>query len=363
MMKVLVIGDPLLSSEKLKQAVVSSLGDRVEVVCVDWKPANDEEFWYLRSMVEKHGPSVGKPPEEIYDLVGDVQLIITQHTPINAEIIARAKACAAIGVCRAGVENIDVQAATAQQIAVFNTMGRNAQAVSDFTIGLMIAEMRNIARSHAELKQGNWKKQYANADFVGDLYEKTIGLVGFGYIGQVVAKKLQGFDVDLLVYDPYASQETIESCGCKKVSLEELCRHSDMISMHARLSEDTRGLIGEKEFALMKPTAYIVNTARAGLIDEQALVNALKEQKIGGAALDVFWVEPPPHDHPLIRLDNVTITPHLAGSTKDAFGRTPFLLLAEIRRTIVEGNPRWVVNLGDLPAELNDQLAKFASQL
>lgn len=343
-MKVLVVGDPLVSSEKLKEAVITTFGDSAEIVCVDWKPASDEEFWYLRSIVEKNGPSVGKPPQEIYDLVEDVDLIITQHTPINAEIIARAKKCTAIGICRAGVENIDVKAATAQNIAVFNTMGRNAHAVSDFTIGMMIAEMRNIARSHAELKQGNWKKQYSNAAFVGDLYEKTIGLVGFGYIGHLVAKKLRGFDVEILTYDPYASEEAIEQSGCKKVSLEELCKRSDFISVHARLSEETRGLVGEKEFALMKPTAYIVNTARAGLIDEKALIDALQNKKIGGAALDVFWVEPPSKDHPLMTLENVTITPHLAGSTKDAFNRTPYLLLAEIKRTIAEGNPRWIVN-------------------
>ena len=351
-MKVLVIGDPLLSSVKLKTAVHTVMGENIEVVCVDWKPVNDEEFWYLRSIVEKNGPSVCKPPKEIYDFVGDVDLIVTQHTPINEQIIEAAKKCTAIGICRAGVENIDVKAATEHNIAVFKTMGRNANAVSDYTIAMMLCEMRNIARSHAELKQGNWKKQYSNAAFVGDMYGKTIGLVGFGYIGHVVAKKLQGFDVEILVYDPYASAETIEGSGCKKVSLEELCKKADFISMHARLSEETQGLVGEKEFALMKPTAYVINTARAGLIDEQALINALQNKIIGGAAIDVFWVEPPAQDHPFMTLDNVTITPHLAGSTKDAFNRTPYLLLEELKRTVNEGNPRWIVNEKDVNPDL-----------
>lgn len=352
MAKVLVVGDPLLTSEALKKAVHSTLGEHTEVVCADWKPASDEEFWYLRSIVEKNGPSVGKPPQELYDLAADVDLIITQHTPINAQIIERAQKCSAIGICRAGVENIDVQAATKKNIAVFHTMGRNAHAVSDYTIGMMLCEMRNIARSHAELKQGNWKKQYANAGFVGDMFEKTVGLIGFGYIGHVVARKLRGFDVDLIVYDPYADAGVIEEAGAKKVSLEELCRRADFISMHARLSPETQGLLGAEQFALMKPTAYVINTARAGLIDEQALVDALQAKKIGGAALDVFWVEPPAADHPLMNLDNVTITPHLAGSTKDAFSRTPYLLLAEIKRTVLEGNPRWVVNQKDLSLDL-----------
>lgn len=351
-MKALVIGDPLLSSEKLKTAVHKELGENIEVYCVDWKPANDEEFWYLRSIVEKNGPSVGKPPKEIFDYIGEVDLIVTQHTPINEQIIAAAKKCTAIGICRAGVENIDVAAATKHNIAVFKTMGRNANAVSDYTIAMMIVEMRNIGRAHAELKQGNWKKQYSNAAFVGDMFEKTIGLVGFGYIGHLVAKKLKGFDVNVIVYDPYATAETIEASGCKKVSLEELCKNADFISMHARLSDETRGLLGKEQFALMKSTAYVINTARAGLIDEQALIDALENKKIGGAAIDVFWVEPPAKDHPFMTLDNVTITPHLAGSTKDAFNRTPYLLLAEMKRTIEEGNARWIVNEKDVKVNL-----------
>ncbi len=347
-MKILVIGDPLLPSARLKEAVVSVLGNKEEVFCVDWKPASDEEFWNLRSLVEKNGPSAGKPPKEIFDYVGDVDMVITQHTPLNKEIIEAAKKCSVIGVCRAGLENVDIDAATKMGIAVSRTMGRNAHAVSDYTVGMMLAEMRNIARSHAELRKGNWKKQYANAAFVGDMYEKTVGLIGFGYIGSLVAKKLSGFEVNLLVYDPFAKKEDIEAAGGKSVSMEELCRESDIISMHARLSEETQGLLGEKEIALMKPTAYVINTARAGLIDEKALIRALEEHRIGGAGLDVYWIEPPPADHPLMTLDNVTITPHLAGSTKDAFNRTPYLLLKELKRVAAEGNPRWIVNAKDV---------------
>jgi D-3-phosphoglycerate dehydrogenase len=350
-MKILVIGDPLLPSERLKEAVDAVLGDKEEVFCVDWKPASDEEFWNLRSLVEKNGPSAGKPPKEIFDYVGDVDMIITQHTPLNKEIIEAAKNCSVIGVCRAGLENVDIPAATKMGIAVSRTMGRNANAVSDYTIGLMLAEMRNIARSHAELKQGHWKKQYSNAAFVGDMEGKTVGLVGFGYIGHLVARKLSGFDVNLLVYDPFAKKEDIEAAGGKLVSLEELCRESDFISMHARLSDETRGLLGEKEFAVMKPTAYVINTARAGLIDEQALIKALEEKRIGGAGIDVYWIEPPPADHAFMHLDNVTITPHLAGSTKDAFNRTPYLLLKELKRVAAEGNPRWIVNDKDVSVD------------
>lgn len=342
-MNVLVIGDPLLSSERLEDAVKKTLSD-AQVVRVDWTPASDEEFWFLRSEVEKKGPGAGRPPTEIFDYVGSADLIITHHTPISAAIIEAAQRCKIIGVCRAGVENIDVDAATQQGIAVFHTMGRNAHAVSDYTVGLMLAEMRNIARAHAVLKQGHWKKQYANAAFVGDMFEKTIGLVGFGYIGHLVARKLKGFDVEILVYDPYANAADVAAAGARLVTLELLCKEADFISMHARLSEATQGLLGAKEFACMKPTAYVINTARAGLIDEQALIDALRERRIGGAAIDVFRTEPPPADHPFMTLENVTITPHLAGSTRDAFSRTPYLLLEEIGSVIRGGAPRWMVN-------------------
>lgn len=353
-MRILVIGDPLLSSKKLAKAVYDVLGKNVKVDCVDWKPANNEEFWYLRSIVEKQGPSVGKPPKEIFNFVAEADMIITQHTPINAAIIEAAKNCKIIGVCRAGVENIDINAATKKGIAVSRTMGRNAHAVSDYTIGLMLAEMRNIARAHAELKKGNWKKEYTNAGFIGDMYEKTIGLVGFGYIGHLVAKKLSGFDVNILVYDPYAKEEDIKASGGKKVTLEYLCENADFISMHARLTDETKGLIGKEQFALMKPTAYIINTARAGLINEQALIDALQKKKIGGAGIDVYWVEPPAVDHPFMSLDNVTITPHLAGSTKDTFSRTPYLLLKELKRAANEGNLRWFVNSNEVNINLDE---------
>lgn len=347
-MKVLVIGDPLLSSEKLAEAVYNVIDKKTEVFCVDWKPANDEEFWYLRSIVEKNGPSVGKPPKEIFDYIDKVDMIITQHTPINKAIIDAAKKCKIIAVCRAGVENIDVKAATEKGIAVSRTMGRNAEAVSDYTIGLMLAEMRNIGRAHAELKKGKWEKEYFNTSFIGNMYGKTIGLVGFGYIGRLVAKKLQGFDVSILAYDPYMGESDMERIGVKKASLEELCRKSDFISMHARLSKDTEGLLGEKEFSMMKKTAYVINTARAGLINEKALIEALTLKKIGGAAIDVFWTEPLDINHPLINLKNVTITPHLAGSTRDTFDNTPYILLKEIKRAANEGNTNWVVNAKDI---------------
>jgi D-3-phosphoglycerate dehydrogenase len=175
--------------------------------------------------------------------------------------------------------------------------------------------------------------------------DKTIGLVGFGFIGRLVAQKLLNFGVRILVYDPYVGQDTLLKFGAEAVSLEELCRQSDFISIHARLGKDTTGLIGREAFSWMKSTAYLINTARAGLVDEASLIAALEERRIGGAALDVFWTEPLPAGHPLLRMDNVTITPHLAGATLDTFRMTPYLLLRELKRVIdTNAVSEWIVS-------------------
>lgn len=332
-MRFLVVGDPMLSSVTLAAAVRDVFGAEISVSGVDWKPASDEEFWHLRSQVEKYGPDAGKPPEELKEAVKQADVIITHHTPISAELI-NASSASFIGVCRAGTENVDVKAASSKNIKVMKTMGRNAEAVSDFTLALMLSELRNLARGHAALMQGNWRKKYVNSSFMGDMQGKTVGLIGFGYIARLVAKKLAGFQVRQLVYDPYVDSAVLKEFGAEQVELEELCRQSDFISIHARLSADTAGLIGKEAFSWMKPTAYLINTARAGLIDENALVEALQTRQIGGAALDVFWSEPIPENHPLFAMDNVTLTPHLAGATNDTFRMTPYLLLNELRQVI-----------------------------
>lgn len=334
----------MLSSATLGEAVRGVFGDKAEVKGVDWKPASEEEFWFLRSQVEKLGPDAGKPPVELAEAVKDADVIITHHTPLNKALIQQSRATF-IGVCRAGTENVDVKAATEKGIKVMKTMGRNAEAVSDFTIALMLSELRNLARGHSALMQGEWKKKYPNSGFMGDMRDKTVGLVGFGYIGRLVAHKLSTFNVKILVYDPFVKGDVLREFGVEPASLEDLCKQSDFISIHARLSKDTAGLIGKEAFAWMKPTVYLVNTARAGLIDEAALVEALANKKIGGAALDVFWTEPIPADHPLLKMDNVTLTPHLAGATKDTFRMTPYLLLRELQNVVhKQASSNWIVN-------------------
>lgn len=180
-----------------------------------------------------------------------------------------------------------------------------------------MAEIRNIARAHANLAAGRWKRSYDNSDEIPELEGRTVGLVGYGAVGRLVAGFLRAFGCRIIAFDPYCREADVEIVG-----LEELLARADIVSIHARLTEESRHLIGEKELALMKRSAILVNTARSGLVDEKALIKALREKRIMGAALDVFDTEPLPQGHELLMLGNVTLAPHLAGSTIDAFRKS-----------------------------------------
>jgi D-3-phosphoglycerate dehydrogenase len=251
-----------------------------------------------------------------------------------------------IGVLRGGTENIDVACATQRGVAVLNTPGRLSRAVAECTVGLILAEIRNIARGHARLVQGRWDRSFPNSDAIPELYRRTVGLVGYGAVGQLVAHFLAAFGCRLLAFDPYfqgaATPTTL-------TDLPTLLKEADVVSLHARLCPETQHLIGAKEMALMKPTAVLVNTARSGLVDEAALIQALRERRIMGAALDVFDLEPLPSDHPFLHLDNVTLTPHLAGSTHDGFRNSPVLMAGHLARLLRGEGPLPVVN-GIVPA-------------
>jgi len=251
-----------------------------------------------------------------------------------------------VGVSRAGLENVNLEEATKRGILVFNVQGRNAHAVSDFAVGMMLAEARNIARAHHAIKEGKWikSKGFVNGPFIPEMNGKTVGLVGFGYIGSLVAKKLSGFDCRVIVYDPYANPETIKKAGCEQVGLEELFETSDFVSIHARLTESNKNMINADLIGKMKPTAIFINTGRAGLVDQDALADALENRKILGAALDVFTTEPIDPNSRFLKLDNVTLTSHVAGSTCDALTNSPYLLAADVASFLENGEARFICN-------------------
>ncbi|QTM00091.1 gluconate 2-dehydrogenase [Iocasia frigidifontis] len=335
------IGDLLIPQEYIKTGFKGFEDQGIGVETIQWDLASYEELQNINLMVETGGSEAYEPGQYILDATKDADIIITQFCPITKRLIDNCNNLKMIGVLRGGYENINVNYANEKNIVVMNTPGRNANAVADFTVGLLISECRNIAKSHLELKKGEWVRDYFNADSVPDLSYKTVGIIGLGQIGQKVAQRLKGFEMDIVAYDPYL-KDPID--GIKMLSLKELMQVSDFVTLHARLTKETEKLINEELINLMKPTAYIINSARSGLIDEKALYEALKAGKIVGAALDVFDEEPPGKEYPLVTLENATVTPHLAGGTKDAFINSPILLSKEMVKVIGNQESRFVVN-------------------
>lgn len=322
-MKLLGIGDLFIPSSYIETGMqpLAQLG--YTITTVDWKLSGFDELQHINLLVEQGKREDIEIPPEIWDAALEAEILITQFFPIGRKLIDACKNLKAIGVLRAGYENVDVEYAKEKGIAVFHAIGRNAHAVSDFAVGAMICEARNIARGHMGIKTGRWILEYPNSASIPDLHGKTVGIIGYGEIGRLVAKKLSGFDVNILVYDPYYHGGDVAL-----VALEQLMEESDFITLHARLTPENEHMINRDLLSRMKPTAYLINTSRSGLIDETALWDVLYHHRIAGAFLDVFDHEPPSLDDPLVQLDNVTLTPHMAGGSKDAFYQTPALLAA-----------------------------------
>ena len=307
----------------------------VDVEVRRWEHPLLKQLQEANLAIEQGGPDAVSLPEELLVGCDAFEMLVVQFAPVSRRFLEQAKSLRIIGVLRGGTENVDVAAATQRNITVLNTPGRNARAVAECTMALMLAEIRNVARAHAALKQGVWQRDFPNSNAIPELNQKTVGLVGYGAVGQLVAHYLQAFGSRVLAYDPFFAGDPTPAT---LVELPELLQQSDIISLHARLTADNHHLIGRRELQQMKKSAVLINTARSGLIDEKALAEALANRAIMGAALDVFDQEPLATDHPLLALDNVTLAPHLAGSTIDAFLGSPRLLAEHLVR-LLRGEP------------------------
>jgi D-3-phosphoglycerate dehydrogenase len=339
--KILLIGDDYIGSSYMRDGFAPFAEHGYALVGWDWLLGGIDRLSEVNRIVEEEGP--GAPaapvPDEVMALVADAEMLVVQFLPVPRSLIDAGRELKFIGTLRTGLENVDVDHATAKGIEVFHTPGRLAETVSDYAIALILAETRNVARGHAALKSGTWRRDYVNNDWVPELGGRTVGLVGFGRIARAVARKLSGWDVRILATDPFVSADVAEPLGVELVDLDTLLGESDFVSIHVTLTDKTRNLIGARELGLMKPTATIVNTARGGIIDERALADALKEGRIGGAAIDVFEHEPPDEDNPLLSVDNCTVTPHIAGYSVDAMINNPKKLARAMLSDIVEGRP------------------------
>lgn len=282
----------VLIAEKLSPATVSALGPDYEIRHCD-----------------------GANKAELIAAIGDVDAILVRSaTKVTAEVIAAAPELKVVARAGVGLDNVDVKAATQAGVMVVNAPTSNIVSAAEHAIGLLLATARQLPAADTSLKRGEWKR----SSFSGvELYEKTLGVVGLGRIGVLVAQRLAAFGMRVIAYDPFVAAARAAQMGVRLVSLEELLAESDVITVHLPKTPETVGLIGADALAAMKPTAILVNAARGGIVDEQALYQALTSQQIAAAGLDVFSTEPCT-DSPLFGLDNVVVTPHLGASTEEA---------------------------------------------
>jgi len=282
-------------------------------------------------------------------------LVVRSETKVTADIIEAADQLQVIGRAGVGVDNIDVEAATRKGIVVVNAPAGNTVSAAEHTIALMLAMARNIPQANVVLRSGVWRRH----DFMGtEVRHKTLGVVGLGNVGSEVARRAKGLEMRLIAYDPFVSIEYAGNLGVDLVSLEQLLKEADFITLHTPLNEQTRGLIGARQLEMVKPTARIINCARGGVIDEEALFQAVEGGKLAGAAIDVFTQEPL-QESVLFKNDRIVVTPHLAASTAEAQVSIA-LDVAEQIIAVLSGQPaRYAVNAPMIAPETRAMIAPF----
>src|SRR5579884_3158746 len=299
----------------------------------------------------------GLPPADLKALIGDYDaLVVRSETKVTADILEAAQKLKIIGRAGVGVDNIDVPAATHKGIVVVNSPEGNTLAAAELAVALLLALARKIPQADASLRAGKWERK----KFVGtQVYGKTVGVLGLGKIGRSVAERMKSFEAEVIAYDPFATAESARRIGVELVSLDDLYKHSDFLTIHVPLSSETRGMIGAEQLAKMKDGVRIINCARGGIIDEPALAEAIQSGKVAGAALDVFTKEPPEPDNPLLSLPENVLTPHLGASTEEAQINVA-IDVAEQIADVLQGRPaRSAVNLPALSAEEMARVAPY----
>lgn len=278
--------------------------------------------------------------DEVVEFIGDAEILITHLAPMSRDMLTRLPDLKLIAVSRGGPVNVNLEACRERQVLVVNTPGRNSSAVAEFTIGAILTESRKIRAGHEAMRKGEWRDDLYRADTAGrELSEQTVGVVGYGAIGRMVVKLLRAFGGQIVVYDPYSELSADDAqAGVKKVTLDGLLEQSDVVTLHAKVTPETQGMMNASAFARMKPGALLVNTTRGSLCDETALHHALTEGPLGAAMIDTFMTEPLPADSPLCGLPNVTLTPHIAGASVRTVSYAAEMIATEIDRYF-DGKP------------------------
>jgi len=297
-------------------------------------------------------------------------LVVRSETKVDADLMDAARKLRVIGRAGVGVDNIDVPAATARGIVVMNAPDGNTITTAEHTLALLIALARNIPQANSSVKAANWdRKRFIGAELQG----KTLGIVGLGRIGRAVAERAQALGMKVVAHDPFIAPDQARGLEIESASMDEVFSRSDFLTVHTPLTSETRGLIGAQAFAKMRSGVRIINCARGGLVDEAALLEAIKSGIVAGAALDVFEQEPPPPDHPLLALEEVIATPHLGASTTEAQEGVAVTVAEQMRDYLLTGTLRGAVNVPALGAKelsvlqpylaLAESLGRFQAQL
>ncbi|MBF0511423.1 MAG: phosphoglycerate dehydrogenase [Candidatus Omnitrophica bacterium] len=313
----------------------------------------------------------GISPQELLSIIKDYDaLIVRSGTQVTAEVIQAACKLKVIGRAGVGLDNVDLEAATKKGVVAMNTPMGNTTSTAEQTMSLILALARNIPQAVASLRSGKWER----SKFTGvELNGKVLGIVGLGRIGSTVAKMAKAFGMVILGYDPYLSEEIAAKNGIKLSCLNEIYKTADFITVHIPKTDETTGMIGEAQIALMKNTVRLINCARGGIIEESALIKALQEKRIAGAALDVYDVEPPDFQSPLFKLDNCVTSPHLGASTSEAQLNVAIEIAQAVKDALIGEGIRNAANFPTLSVEsykviepylrLATQMGRFAGQL
>ena len=285
----------------------------------------------------------GLSREEVLNIIGDYDALITRsRTQVDRELLARAHKLKVIGRAGVGVDNIDLEAASRKGVLVVNVPEANTRSAAELAFGHLIAAARGLARSDRQIRAGVWDRKFLGKELMG----KTLGIVGLGRIGGQVARFAKAFDMRVLAYDPYIPKGRAEKLGVELLDdLADLLRQSDFLTVHTPLTEETRGMIGRRELYLLPRGAVVVNAARGGIIDEEALFEVLEEGHVFAAGLDVFAKEPPAADHPLVQHDRVVHTAHLGANTEEAQTRVGQAVLERVIAAL-EGEIAYAINAG-----------------
>lgn len=350
--KIVIVNDANIKEEVMVDAIKKSKINCGEIKTIFFGPQSKEEFPDLQLNIEKNGPEdIKEVPDELYEAIKDADILFVHFCPVSKKTIELGKNLKLILTNRGGLEHINVPEASKHNIPVVNTV-RNAEAVCESTLAMIIDISRNITLSHSLLQQGKWCRTYFNSEYQKTLVNCKVGLIGLGVIGKLFAKKLLALGIPVIGYDEFITKEDLLKEDLADIEftndLDYLLKESDFVSLHLRFVPTTKGWFKKEYYTKMKKTAYFINCARGGLMNYDDLVWALDNKYIAGAALDVFDYEPLPDGYPLLHRDNVLCVSHLAGTTQDSLALSPYIVCKDLDVIIDKGITTRIVNFKNI---------------